>query len=323
MLLVTGGAGFVGSHLVRRLNARGDTRILVVDDLRRGEKFENLRDCVIADYMDKGELRQALRQGSLPRLQGILHQGACTDTLERDGRYLLDNNFTASKELLHHALEARIPFVYASSAAVYGPGLGFREEPACERPLNAYGWSKLVLDQHVRSLLPATGSTVVGLRYFNVYGAQETKKRHMASMVHQAWRQLRERGVVRLYEGSGGYAAGDQRRDFVFVEDVVDVVLHFLDGRPRQGVFNLGSGQSRSFNELARLVIEQTGGQVEYAPFPDGLETRYQSFTEADLTCLRGEGGYEAPFTTLEEGVPQAVAAWEASAAPAPEPATA
>ena len=318
MLLVTGGAGFVGSHLVRRLNALGDTQLLVVDDLRRGEKFENLRDCVIADFMDKAELREALRQGGLPQLRGILHQGACTDTLEQDGQYLLDNNFTFSKELLHHAVERAIPFVYASSAAVYGPELGFREQPACERPLNPYGWSKLVLDQHVRGLLPALGSTVVGLRYFNVYGARETKKRHMASMVHQAWRQLRADGVVRLFEGSDGYAHGEQRRDFVFVEDVVDVVLHFLEGPARQGVFNLGSGQSRSFNELARLVIGEVGGEIEYVPFPDGLAERYQSYTQADLTELRA-AGYDAPFTPLEVGVPQAVAAWEASAARAPE----
>jgi ADP-L-glycero-D-manno-heptose 6-epimerase len=312
MYLVTGGAGFVGSHLVRALNDRGDGDVLVVDDLTRGEKFANLRDCTIADYMDKQELRAALARGALDgTITAVLHQGACTNTLERDGRYLMDNNFTFSKELLRFALEQEVPFVYASSAAVYGPNPASREVAENERPLNAYAFSKLVFDQHVRRALASARSTVVGLRYFNVYGPREVQKGRMASMVHQLWRQLAETGRARLFEGSDGWGDGEQRRDFVCVDDVVRVNLFFADGPPRRGVLNVGSGRSRSFNEVARTIIGLRGeGEVEYVPFDEGVRGRYQSFTEADLTALRA-AGYVAPFTPLEEGIATAVAAWE------------
>jgi ADP-L-glycero-D-manno-heptose 6-epimerase len=311
LILVTGGAGFVGSHLVRALDARGDA-VLVVDDLTRGAKFANLADCTIADYLDKAELRRALEKGALRgRIKGVLHQGACTDTKEQDGRYLLDNNFTFSKELLGFALEERVPFVYASSGAVYGGSTSFREVPEHERPINAYGWSKLVLDQHVRRLFPRLETTVVGLRYFNVYGPREAHKGPMASMVFQANRQLREAGVVKLFEGTDGYGDGEQRRDFVFVEDVVRVNLHFLDGPPRRAVVNVGSGASRSFREVAETLIRRRGaGRIEYVPFDEGLRGRYQSYTQADLTGLRA-AGYTAPFTPIEEGIARCLDAWE------------
>jgi ADP-L-glycero-D-manno-heptose 6-epimerase len=316
MYLVTGGAGFVGSHLVKALNERGITDVLVVDDLTRGEKFANLRDCVIADYMDKQELRAALARGALAgAVKVVLHQGACTNTLEQDGRYLLDNNFTFSKELLSFALREEVPFVYASTAAVYGLHHASREDPALERPLNAYGWSKLVFDQHVRRILPSirsgTRSAVVGLRYFNVYGPRERQKGRMASMVHQIWRQLAGSGRARLFEGTDGFGDGEQRRDFVFVDDVVRVNLFFAEGGARSGVFNVGSGRSRSFNDVARTIIGLRGeGDVEYVPFDPALQGKYQSFTEADLTTLRA-AGYTAPFTSLEDGVTASVAAWE------------
>ncbi len=325
MYLVTGGAGFIGSHLVKALNERGVTDVLVVDDLTRGEKFANLRDCVIADYMDKQELRAALARGALDgAVKVVLHQGACTNTLESDGRYLMDNNFTFSKELLGFALRQEVPFVYASSAAVYGLHHESREDPALERPLNAYGWSKLVFDQHVRRVLPHARSAVVGLRYFNVYGPRERQKGRMASMVHQIWRQLAEAGRARLFEGTDGFGDGEQRRDFVFVDDVVRVNLFFAsaDAPPRRGVFNVGSGRSRSFNDVARTIIGLRGeGDVEYVPFDQGLRGRYQSFTEADLGALRA-AGYAAPFTSLEDGVTASVAAWEGWPREAPAAAT-
>jgi ADP-L-glycero-D-manno-heptose 6-epimerase len=312
MYLVTGGAGFVGSHLVKALNDRGITEVLVVDDMTRGDKFANLRDCTIADYMDKQELRAALQRGALDgHVRAVLHQGACTNTLESNGRYLMDNNFTFSKELLRFALREEVPFVYASSAAVYGLDPDSREDQGAERPLNAYGWSKLVFDQHVRRALAGARSTVVGLRYFNVFGPREAQKGRMASMVHQIWRQLAETGRARLFEGTDGYGDGEQRRDFVFVEDVVRVNLFFAQGAPRRGVWNVGSGQSRSFNDVARAIIALRGaGEVEYVPFDPALRGKYQSFTEADLRGLRG-AGYVAPFTSLEDGIAESVDAWE------------
>ncbi len=312
MQLVTGGAGFIGSHIVRALNRRGERDILVVDNLEDGRKFENLRDCQIADYLDKREFIRALEEGRLEHpIERVFHQGACTDTLEEDGRYLLDNNFRFSKLLLEHCLARKIPFVYASSAAVYGQALAFREAPENERPLNIYGYSKLVFDQYVRRALLRAESTLVGLRYFNVYGPCEGHKGRMASMVHHVHRQLRETGVTRLYEGQGAYDDGEQRRDFVFVDDIIKVNLFFGDGPPRRGIFNVGTGRSWTFNEVARKAIALHGrGRIEYIPIPDGLHKRYQTFTEADLSALR-RAGYTAPFTPLDEGIARSIAAWE------------
>ncbi len=268
MQLVTGGAGFIGSHLVRALNDRGETDIIVVDDLARGDKFANLRDCKIADYCDKQSFRRAIDEDRFDvPLEAIFHQGACTDTLETDGRYLMENNYAFSRALLHYALERRIPFIYASSASVYGHSHAFNEAPVNERPLNVYGYSKLVFDQHVRHLLrrtPAPESSVVGLRYFNVYGPRETHKGHMASMVRHVHRQVREDGVARLFEGTDGYQAGGQRRDFVYVDDVVRVNLFFADGPVRHGIFNVGSGRCCTFNDLAREIIATHGhGRID------------------------------------------------------------
>jgi ADP-L-glycero-D-manno-heptose 6-epimerase len=319
MYLVTGGAGFIGSNIVKALNERGVTEILVVDDLAEGERFRNLCDCRIADYMDRAEFRRTLAAGKLNTLiQGICHQGACSDTMESDGRYMMDNNFTFSKELLNAALEWKVPFVYASSASVYGSGRTFREEPEYERPLNVYGLSKLVFDQHVRRMLPQARSTVVGLRYFNVYGPRERHKGRMASMVYQLYRQLRQTKKARLFEGTDGYGPGEQRRDFVFVGDVVKVNLFFLhDEEPVQGIFNVGFGASRSFNDIARTLIDRLGeGEIEYIPMPESLRGKYQSFTEGDIAGLR-QAGFVEPMTSLEEGIEACVPKWEAEEAQA------
>jgi len=306
MHIVTGAAGFVGSNLVRALNHCGIREILAVDDLRDGDKFLNLRDCEIADYMDRAEFREFIRRGG-PGLNAdsVLHQGACADTTESDGRYMLDNNFTYSKELLHWCLEHGVPLVYASSASVYGGSRHCSEAPECEGPLNVYAYSKLLFDNYVRRLFTRIETTVVGLRYFNVYGPRERHKGRMASMVWQLYHQVKTTGVARLFEGTDGYAAGEQRRDFVFVGDVVAINVFFAMGVPKQGIFNVGTGASRSFNDIARTVIGLLGrGEIQYIPFPPTLEGKYQSFTESDISRLRA-AGYDRPMTTLEEGIRQ------------------
>jgi ADP-L-glycero-D-manno-heptose 6-epimerase len=297
MYLVTGGAGFIGSHIVRGLNDRGITDIVVVDDFSDGHKCVNLSDCIIADYLDAGDLRRSIAGNTLDTpFTAILHQGACTDTMEYDGRYMMDNNFAFSKTLFHFALTRKIPFVYASSAAVYGASRAFEETPENERPLNVYGYSKLAFDQHVRRWLPVAQSTVVGLRYFNVYGTRETKKGRMASMIYQLYRQLQDTGTARLFKGTDGYADGEQRRDFVSVEDVVKINLFFAGGPIRKGIFNAGTGRSRSFNDIARTLIDLMGkGRIEYIPFPEDLKGKYQSFTEAGISRLR-ESDYGEEF---------------------------
>jgi ADP-L-glycero-D-manno-heptose 6-epimerase len=304
MYIVTGAAGFIGSNLVRALNDRGIREILAVDDLTQGDKFRNLRDCAIADYMDRAEFREYVRRGT-PGLRpaALLHQGACADTTESNGRYMLDNNFTYSKELLHWALDRGVPMVYASSASVYGMSRHCSETPEHEGPLNVYAYSKLLFDNYVRRLTPTPRTTVVGLRYFNVYGPREGQKGRMASMVWQIYHQLKATGRARLFEGTDGYAAGEQRRDFVSVGDVVAMNLFFALGPARQGIFNAGTGASRSFNDIARAAIDLLGrGEIEYIPFPESLRGKYQSFTESDISRLR-EAGYTAPLGTLEEGM--------------------
>ena len=319
MYLITGGAGFIGSSIVRELNDRGIDEIIVVDNLTDGKKFSNLADCRIRDYLDKDEFRSLLGKRDIDYIKYIIHQGACTNTLEQDGRYLMDNNFTFSKDLLHHALEYRIPFVYASSAATYG-GAGrrrdnFKEIPECERPVNAYGWSKLVFDQYVRRFLYWKNSTIVGLRYFNVYGPRETNKGPMASMIYQIWKQISVNRTVKLFGASHGFDAGEQRRDFVYVKDVVDANLHFAHGPERTGIVNVGCGESSSFNEITNIIKEIMNAEecrIDYIPFALSLRDSYQSYTEADLSNLRSMG-YANSFTSIQKGITEAVAAWTAN----------
>ncbi|MBF0462435.1 MAG: ADP-glyceromanno-heptose 6-epimerase [Magnetococcales bacterium] len=305
MYIVTGGAGFIGSNIVAGLNKQGKTDILVVDNLTRGDKFLNLRDLHIADFMDKTEFRDRLRQGTFPKgtLTAIFHQGACSDTMEYDGRYMMDNNFTYSKEMLRLALETGTPFIYASSAAVYGASTTFVEDPRHEQPLNVYGYSKLLFDRHVAQMRARIHSTVVGLRYFNVYGPREHHKGRMASMVHQLHQQLLTTQVANLFEGSGGYGPGEQRRDFIAVGDVVAVNLFLAQQEGISGVCNVGTGSSRSFNDIARHLIERLGfGEICYKPMPATLASKYQNFTEANVDRLR-KLGFKQPFTALEAGI--------------------
>ena len=319
MILVTGAAGFIGANLVKGLNERGVTDILAVDNLTRADKFRNLTDCDIADYWDKEAFLDALVAGDFDgEIDLVFHNGACSDTMGADGRYMMENNYRYSLTLLDWCQAEGVRYVYASSAAVYGPGPEFREDRMCERPLNVYGYSKFLMDQVVRRRRPELRSQVVGLRYFNVYGPREAHKGRMASVAFHCFNQFRAEGRVRLFEGSAGYGPGEQRRDFVSVEDVVRVNLWLLDHPDVSGIFNLGTGRSQPFNDVACAAINalreragegsltlaqmQAQGLIEYIPFHEGLRDKYQSFTEADQTALRA-AGYDAPFFTVEQGV--------------------
>ena len=300
MIIVTGGAGFIGSNIIRGLNERGREDILVVDNLENADKHRNLNTLYIADFVDKREFLERLPR--LNEVETIFHQGACSSTTETDGRYMMNNNYQFSKTLLHHCLEHRINYLYASSASVYGNGdAGFREERACEYPLNVYAFSKFMFDNYVRQIQQQhrPASQVLGLRYFNVYGYQEHHKGSMASVVYHFYRQLQEGNHMKLFEGSEEF-----RRDFIFVEDVVDVNLHFYE-HGQSGIYNCGTGQARSFTDIARVIQTlEPEAEIETIPFPDHLKGKYQTFTQADAHRLR-EAGYRAPFTTLEEGVKQ------------------
>ncbi len=305
MIIVTGGAGFIGSNLVQALNARGRGDVLVVDNLERGEKFVNLADCDIADYLDKDDFMTRVEAGGEfgGKIEAVFHQGACSATTEWNGRYLLRNNYQYSKRLLHYCLERRIPFVYASSAAVYGAGPVFKEGREYEAPLNVYGYSKFQFDAYVRGILPQASSQVAGLRYFNVYGPREQHKGGMASVAFHLNRQWLNGEHLKLFEGCDDYDDGEQRRDFIYVGDAVDVNLWLLDQTAVSGIFNVGTGRSQTFNDVARAVIAWHGaGGIEYIPFPESLRGRYQSFTEADIGALRA-AGYDKTFLSVEQGV--------------------
>lgn len=312
MIIVTGGAGFIGSNIVKALNARGREDILVVDDLKEGAKFRNIADCEIADYWDKADFLAFIESGkNFPvTVDAVFHEGACSATTEWDGQYMMRNNFEYSKALLHYCLEHKVPYLYASSASVYGSGPNFKEAREFEEPLNVYGYSKFLFDQYVRRILPGAESQVVGFRYFNVYGPREQHKGSMASVAFHLNNQLLSGdGTIRLFEGCDGYDDGEQRRDFIYVSDVVDVNLWCFENPSCSGIFNLGTGRSQSFNDVANAVISyHDKGQLEYIPFPDHLKGSYQSFTEADMGALRA-AGYTADFKTVEAGV-HAYLAW-------------
>jgi ADP-L-glycero-D-manno-heptose 6-epimerase len=320
MLIVTGGAGFIGSNLVHELNAHGLTDILVVDNLANAKKFENLHGAKYVDYMDKREFRRAMQEDALGAgsVDAILHQGACSNTLEDDGVYMMDNNFQYTKDVLAFAIRQGAPLVFASTAAVYGlsgPG-HFTPTIENERPLNIYGFSKLAFDHYFRHQLARheVPITAVGLRYFNVYGPREQHKGRMASVIHHFSRQMKETGKVRLFAGTDGYGDGEQRRDFVYVRDLARMNMFFAgigpyapkadeDRRIVRGVVNAGTGASRSFNDVAKALMGVHGlAEIEYFPMPADLEGRYQHFTEADLTGLR-ELGCDLQPTSLEEGI--------------------
>lgn len=318
MIVVTGGAGFIGSNLVRGLNQRGYTDILVVDDLTEGDKFVNLANGTIADYMHKDDFRQRLAQGHFGPLEAVFHQGACSDTTERNGHYMMDNNYRVTLELFQYCQEHKTPFLYASSAAVYGAGPHYTESIENEAPLNVYGYSKFLFDQVLRRHMPTLTAPVVGLRYFNVYGPQEQHKDRMASVAFHNMQQFRQQGYVQLFGGWDGYENGGQQRDFIYIDDVVKVNLFFLDHPTVSGIFNCGTGKAQPFNDVASTVVNTLRvhagepalplqslislGLIRYIPFPDDLKGRYQSHTQADLTQLR-QAGYLNAFHDVQSGV--------------------
>jgi ADP-L-glycero-D-manno-heptose 6-epimerase len=306
MFIVTGGAGFIGANLVKALNRTGVADILVVDDMTDGHKFVNLSTAEIADYADRATFREKLRDGAdLGRVDVVFHLGACSDTTEWDGRYMLDMNFEYSKDVFEWCQHYKVPLVYASSASVYGASQDFRESGSGLNPLNVYGWSKLLFDRWVVRRSGDFTARVVGLRYFNVYGPGETHKGRMASVVHHFDAQVREQSVVRLFGASHGYDSGEQRRDFIFVGDAVRANLWAFESGRANGLYNVGTGRSRSFNEVAHAVIACHGhGEIEYVDFPDDLLDVYQAFTEADITRLR-QHGCDIDFVPVEEGVRQ------------------
>jgi ADP-L-glycero-D-manno-heptose 6-epimerase len=305
MIIVTGGAGFIGSNIVEGLNQRGVTDILVVDHLTNGHKMHNLADLDIRDYMDRDDFIARIQSGQdFGPVEAVFHQGACSATTEWNGQYMMRNNFEYSKQLLHWCQAKGVPFIYASSASVYGDGSrGFRVDRDCERPLNVYAYSKFQFDQYVRHLLPQVRAQIVGLRYFNVYGPRESHKGAMASTAFHFSNQIRDTGTARLFGGTDGYPDGGQQRDFVYVGDCVDVNLWFLEHPERSGIYNCGTGRAQTFNDIARAVVDWSGvGSIEYIPFPAHLVGAYQSFTQAELFTLR-QAGCGVVFLNVDDGV--------------------
>ncbi len=317
-VVVTGAAGMIGSNLVHGLNAIGCDDVIAVDDLTDGMKYRNLLGARLADYFDRGEFYARFERGELGHIEAVFHEGACSDTLEHDGQYMLETNYRCSKGLLDACQAQGTRLLYASSAAIYGDARAFRESPECERPLNVYGYSKLLFDNVVRRMLPTARRQVAGFRYFNVYGPREQHKGRMASVACHHFAELREHGKVRLFGEYGGYGPGAQTRDFVYVEDVVAVNLWFLNHPERSGVFNVGSGRAQPFNDVAHATLNATRAQrgeapltlpeqierglIEYIPFPEALVGKYQCRTEADLTALRATG-CDVAFADVETGV--------------------
>ena len=305
-VVVTGAAGMIGSNLVLGLNKIGIDDVIAVDDLENGQKYHNLLGAQISDYFDKSEFYTRFAKGEFGRIDAVLHQGACSDTMEHNGRFMLDTNYRCSKDLLDACQAQGTRLLYASSAATYGGSASFREEPEFEQPLNVYGYSKLLFDNVVRRMLASAKTQVAGFRYFNVYGPREQHKARMASVAFHHFNQFRETGKVKLFGEYGGYAAGEQSRDFVFVDDVVAVNLWFLQNPDRSGIFNLGTGRAQPFNDLAAATVNAVRalkgeaalsqaelvqrGLIEYVDFPQALIGKYQCFTQADLSRLRATG---------------------------------
>ena len=321
-IVVTGAAGFIGSNIVKGLNARGIDDIIAVDDLTEGDKFRNLADLQIADYVDADDFYDLFAEGAFGKIEAVFHEGACSDTMELDGKYMMDNNYTLSCELFHSCQEQGTRLLYASSAATYGGSNTFSESPEFEKPLNVYGYSKLLFDQRLRR---ETGrrfenafAQVAGFRYFNVYGPREQHKGRMASVAFHQFNQYQVEGKVKLFGEYGGYGAGGQMRDFVYIDDVVAVNLWFLDHPEQSGIFNLGTGQAQPFNDVAIAVINALrkdqndvalsrdeaarGGLIDYIDFPAALVGKYQSYTQADLSALRAAGCNHV-FADVQTGV--------------------
>ena len=321
-IVVTGAAGFIGSNIVKGLNSRGINNIIAVDDLTEGDKFRNLADLQIADYVDADDFYDLFAKGAFGQVEAVFHEGACSDTMELDGKYMMDNNYTLSCELFQSCQAQSTRLLYASSAASYGGSDTFSESPEFEKPLNVYGYSKLLFDQRLRREIGQrfenASAQVAGFRYFNVYGPREQHKGRMASVAFHQFNQYQAEGKVKLFGQYGGYGAGGHMRDFVFIDDVVAVNLWFLDHPEKSGIFNLGTGCAQPFNDVAIAVVNTLragqneaslshdeavrGGLIDYIDFPAALSGKYQSYTQADLRTLRAAGCSHA-FADVQTGV--------------------
>lgn len=317
-VIVTGAAGMIGSNLLQGLNALGIDDIIAVDELSDGAKYRNLLGARYADYFDRGEFYERFARGDFGRVEAVLHQGACSDTMEHNGQYMMAQNYRCTKDLLDACQRQGVRLIYASSAATYGGSDRFSEDPSNEAPLNVYGYSKLFTDQVVRRMLPGAAHQVVGLRYFNVYGPREQHKARMASVAFHHFHQFQREGRVRLFGAYNGYGPGQQSRDFVHVDDVVAVNLWFLRHPEARGIVNVGSGRAQPFNDVAlgvvngcratrglpglplQALVDQ--GLVEYIDFPDALVGKYQCHTQADLSALRATG-CDVAFRDVATGV--------------------
>lgn len=297
MIIVTGGAGFIGSNIIKGLNDHGVSDILVVDNLERADKHLNLNRLKFLDFVDKRDFDFASFLSN-ESVDAVFHQGACSDTVESNGRYMMKNNYEYSKQFLDASIDNNVKFIYASSASTYGNGTdGFKENSECEYPLNIYAYSKFLFDQYVRKVL-STGvpTQIVGLRYFNVYGEQENHKGRMSSLVFKLFNQAKAGNDLEIFEGSENFL-----RDFIYVKDIVDMNLYLLN-KEDSGIFNAGTGKARSFYDIAKIVSEHFSKKIKNIPFPDDLKDKYQKFTEADMSKFIATG-YSKPFTSLEDGI--------------------
>lgn len=306
MIILTGGAGFIGSNLLKFLNDKGITEILVVDSLGKGSKWKNLVGKRFADYMHKTRFRQLLATGCLPVVDTVFHLGACSDTTETDAEYLMDNNYLFSRELLYWSLEHQATFIYASSAATYGDGSsGYSDDDETIlklRPLNMYGYSKQLFDEFI--LNQGLSNQVTGLKFFNVYGPNEYHKGNMRSMINKAFFQIREKGSLKLFKSNDPQIAdGEQKRDFIYVKDALETLWWLYENR-HHGIFNVGSGQARSWLDLARSIFRAMliNERIEFIDMPVELAGKYQNFTRADLSKLAALG-FPMKFLSLEDAV--------------------
>ncbi|MCZ7603402.1 MAG: ADP-glyceromanno-heptose 6-epimerase [Melioribacteraceae bacterium] len=308
MIIVTGGAGFIGSVTVWKLNQIARSDIVIVDELRDGEKWKNLNGLSFADIYHKSDFLDMVLDNEVPfKPEAIIHLGACSSTTEKDADYLLHNNFVYTVELAKYALERDIRFIYASSAATYGSGeFGYNDnenEVEKLRPLNMYGYSKQMFDLWAKQ--NKVLDRIVGLKYFNVYGPNEFHKGDMRSVVHKSFEQIRDTGKVKLFKSTDAkYEDGGQMRDFIYVKDAVDMTLFFLENIDANGIYNIGTGHARTWNDLVTSVFNSIGKQVniEYIDMPQHLLGKYQNFTEAKIEKIKS-AGYKKEITSLEKGV--------------------
>ena len=306
MIIVTGGAGFIGSCVVRTLNDAGVEDIIIVDDIAQTDKWMNMRNKRFIKYVHKTEFLNELP--GYEKVEAIIHMGAQSSTTERDFDYLWKNNFEYTKALWNYCSEKQISFIYASSAATYGDGsLGFDDQMDIDelRPLNGYGYSKQLFDQWVKHQAKMFPKQHVGLKFFNVYGPNEYFKGSMASMVFHGFNQIQEKGEIRLFKSCNpDYEDGGQLRDFVYVKDICSVILWMLKNQNVCGLFNVGTGRAQSFRELAEATFHALGmvPNIVYIEMPEKLRGKYQYYTQANMDQLRSVG-YNKIFANLEEGV--------------------